>query len=235
MSFRLFGVDEHVTPVSLEAGQFTLPLPVDPETFRDTAEHYAIFDQSVGKNPFNFFDPKTGMQLRVGTPLHGASGDVAVLSGHDTQSGLAANRADTMVYAQDAAGPFTASSYAYTGERRVGPVPDRFERDGFGLTVYYGKIIVDNVLQHGFDSSTDGRGTGAGSSGGFTQLRYNFSVRSYGIVRFDGTQGADGFNRSATVLFGRRLSHNTRFTVEDVISRVPETTNSLNTQLTIAF
>jgi hypothetical protein len=235
LSFRLFGVGEHRAPVSVEFGQFTLPLPVDPETFRDTTAHYAVFDQTVGDNAFNFFDPKNGIQLRAGSAVLGSSVDFALLSGHDKQSGLPAAGTDTMLYVQDATGPFTASSYTYSGERRFGPIPDRFERQGFGLSLYFGKIALDNVIQHGFDSSADGHGAGTASSGGFSQLRYNFSVRSYGIVRIDGTQDTDGFNRSATVLFGRRLSHNTRFTIEDVITHAPLTTNTLNTQLTIAF
>ncbi|HEY0615495.1 MAG TPA: hypothetical protein VGC96_12665, partial [Candidatus Elarobacter sp.] len=43
------------TPVILRGGQFTLPLPVDPETFRETTDHYAIWDQTAGDNPFTFF------------------------------------------------------------------------------------------------------------------------------------------------------------------------------------
>ncbi|HUZ50806.1 MAG TPA: hypothetical protein VMW12_13845, partial [Candidatus Dormibacteraeota bacterium] len=38
-------------PVYVQAGSFTLPLPVDPETFRETAQHYTVFDQTVGDNP----------------------------------------------------------------------------------------------------------------------------------------------------------------------------------------
>src|SRR5215472_2249422 len=42
------------------AGEFTLPLPVDPETQRDTENHYAIFDQTVGADPFDLFEDKIG-------------------------------------------------------------------------------------------------------------------------------------------------------------------------------
>lgn len=38
-------------PFQIRTGQFTLPLPVDPETFRETSQHYAIYDQVVGNNP----------------------------------------------------------------------------------------------------------------------------------------------------------------------------------------
>ena len=67
----------------------TLPLPVDPETFRETYTGYAPFDQTSGVNPFNFFDPKIGVQMRLGSIAHGVSGDVDALQGHDRQSGLA--------------------------------------------------------------------------------------------------------------------------------------------------
>ena len=45
-------------PLRVTAGSITLPLPVDPETFRQTNEHYAIFDQTVGANPFAFIDAR---------------------------------------------------------------------------------------------------------------------------------------------------------------------------------
>ena len=47
-------------PVTVRGGQFTLNLPVDPETFRETSDHYAIWDQTAGDNPFAFFEPKLG-------------------------------------------------------------------------------------------------------------------------------------------------------------------------------
>ena len=45
-----------------------VPLPVDPESFRETAQHYAIFDRTIGENPFNFFESKIGVPR--GTSLH---------------------------------------------------------------------------------------------------------------------------------------------------------------------
>ena len=32
----------------VRVGQFTLPLPVDPETERDTQAHYLVYDQAIG-------------------------------------------------------------------------------------------------------------------------------------------------------------------------------------------
>ena len=54
------------TPVTLRGGQFTLNLPVDPETFRETTDHYAIWDQTAGDNPFAFFEPKLGARRNGG-------------------------------------------------------------------------------------------------------------------------------------------------------------------------
>ena len=235
IALRISSGSPRTTAASIRTGQFTLPLPVDPETFRDTAQHYAIFDQHVGANPFDFFTPKTGVDLHVGTALHGMSGNFALLSGHDQQSGLSAYGFDDMLYVQDSTGPVTFSSYHYSGVRSLGIVPDRFERQGYGVSLYRGRVTMDNVVQTGFDSSAFGNGTGASSSGGFSQLRYAFSIKDYALVRLDGTQDNAGFLRSTTVLFGRRISRNTRFTVEDVVMRSPRTQNTLNTQFTVAF
>jgi hypothetical protein len=235
LSFRLSGIDPRATPLTLRTGQFSLPLPIDPETFRDTAEHYAIFDQTVGANTFDFFEPKTGADLHLGTALHGLSGNYAIVAGHDQQSGLPGDGHDTMFYLQDATGPVTLSSYNYAGTRPLGSAPDRFRRQGFGLSLYSGRVVLDNVVQNGFDTSALGTGSGAASSGGFSQLRYSFSVKDYAIVRLDGTQDTNGFSRSTTILFGRRFARNTRFTVEDVVTHSPVTKNALNTQLTVAF
>lgn len=235
LSFRLSGADRTATPLSIRTGQFTLPLPVDPETFRDTAEHYAVFDQTVGDNTFDFFEPKTGADLHVGTALRGLSGNYAMVYGHEQQSGLPSDGHDTMFFVQDATGPVTLSSYNYSGLRPLGSVPDRFVRQGFGLSLYRGRVVLDNVVQTGFDSSAFGKGSGAASSGGFSQLRYTFSVTDYAIVRVDGTQDTNGFSRSTTVLLGRRFARNTRFTIEDVISPSSVQRNTLNTQLTVAF
>jgi hypothetical protein len=235
LSFRLSGMDRTTTPISIRTGQFTLPLPVDPETFRDTAEHYAVFDQTVGTNAFKFFDTKTGADLHIGSALHGLSGNYAMVAGHDQQSGLPSDGHDTMFYLQDATGAVTLSSYDYSGTRPLGSVSDRFQRQGFGLSLYRGRVVFDNVVQTGFDTRAFGTGSGAASSGGFSQLRYAFSVKDYAIMRVDGTQDTNGFSRSATVLFGRRFARNTRFTIEDVVTPSHVQRNTLNTQLTVAF
>jgi hypothetical protein len=119
---------------------------------------------------------------------------------------------DATFYLQGAAGSVTLSSYKYSGVRPLGNVADRFWRQGFGLSVIRGRLTLDNVIQTGFDSSAFGTGSGASSSGGFSQLRYAFSRKSFAIARLDGT----------------------RFIVEDMLTHFPQTKNALNTQFTVA-
>ncbi|GAC1598273.1 MAG: hypothetical protein NVS3B28_30240 [Candidatus Velthaea sp.] len=60
-AYHLGSYERPRTSATLTAGQFTLPLPLDPETFRETQAHYAIWDQVAGRNSFNFFDPHQGV------------------------------------------------------------------------------------------------------------------------------------------------------------------------------
>src|SRR5271166_3674523 len=53
------------------AGQFTLPLPVDPETQRETINHYQIFDQKVGDDPFDCFNDGMGIDIAYGRETDG--------------------------------------------------------------------------------------------------------------------------------------------------------------------
>ena len=223
-------------PVYLQGGSFTLPLPVDPETFRETSQHYTLFDRVVGANPFNFFDPKIGLQARAGFADRGLSIRVLALQGHDRQSGLPSLGVDTMTYAQQVFGPLTLSAYRYDGSRPLGSAPDRFWRQGYGFTYAFGRWESDTVLQSGHDSKSDRAGTAAVSSGGFTQLRYEFNRRLFGLVRYEGTNDpANGLTRDLVPLVGYRVARNARLTVEDVIQHVPQTTNTLNMQYTVGY
>ena len=231
-----FTPDDAKVPLYLQAGSFTLPLPVDPETFRETSQHYAAFDQAVGNNPFNFFDPKTGLMLRAGATDHGVSGRLAALQGHDKQSGLPTVGTDVMAYAQNVLGPVTLSAYRYAGDRPDGAFTDRFWRGGYGLTYATGRWTSETVLQTGHDTSFDGAGTPAASSGGFTQLRFEFNRRLFGLVRYDGTNDPkNGLARSFVGEVGFRVSRNARFTVEDVVQHVPQTKHTMNAQYTVAY
>ena len=78
-------------PVRATLGAITLPLPVDPETFRQTNQHYAVFDQTVGANPFALIDPRNAASLAFGSPVRGPSATLVAVQGHDPHSGPAAN------------------------------------------------------------------------------------------------------------------------------------------------
>jgi hypothetical protein len=224
-------------PLYVQAGSFTLPLPVDPETFRDSAQHYTVFDQAVGTNPFTFFDPKIGVRLSGGDPLRGLNVQVFAGPGHERQSGLPSTGTDVMLYAQDNIGPFALTAFRYAGARPdANGNPEQFQRYGYGV-VYdqWGKLSLENVLTAGSDADC-GIGTACRSSGGFSQLRYAFTKRLFGLVRYEGTNDpVNGFTRDAVILLGYGPSINSRFTIEDVITRTPATTHTMNAQYTIAY
>lgn len=216
-----------------------MPLPVDPESFRESAAHYAVFDQTVGSNPLNFFDAKAGISAHIGSYERGLNLDFSALNGHDIQSGLPTRGIDVMQTVHELAGPFDLSVYRYAGERDINPGTalglDRFTRIGFGVRFVAGRWTSESVLQENTDSNPDGLGSALHSSGGFTQLRYAITRKLFGLVRYDGTNDDRGLERSTTMLLGYRLSHNSRVTIEDMIAHTPATTHTLNTQLTVAY
>jgi hypothetical protein len=230
-----FTADQAKIPVYLQGGSLTLPLPVDPETFRETNQHYTIFDQVVGDNPFNFFDPKIGLHARIGSTLRGVSVNLAALQGHDKQSGIASMGIDFMNDTQAVFGPFTLSLYRYDGSRPDNGFADRFWRQGYGLTYASNRWTLENVLQTGHDTSFDGAGTPTMSSGGFSQFRYEFNRRLFGVLRYEGTNDPNNFTRDLVPMIGFRPSQNARFTIEDVIQHIPQTNNTLSTQSTVSY
>ncbi len=231
-------------PVYLQAGQFGLPLPVDPESFRETYQGYAPYQQTVGDNPFDFFTPKIGAQVRAGSADRGFSVRVLALQGHDQQSGLPAYGTDVMGYAQQIVGPFALSTYHYDGARPDGNLVDRFWRQGYGVTFGSRKWVSESVWQTGNDSTFQRTSATAMSSGAFTQLRYEIDRRLFALARYEGTNApagataagpTGGFERDFVGLLGYRVSRNSRFTVEDVVQHVPATTNTLNLQYTAGY
>ncbi|HKW44407.1 MAG TPA: hypothetical protein VJN22_02045, partial [Candidatus Eremiobacteraceae bacterium] len=167
-------------------GEFTLPLPVDPETQRDTLNHYALFDQSVGNNPFNLFDDRIGVDVAYGAQGQGASVHVLALKGHDPQSGLPSDGLDRMIVAQNGTRIDMLTAYRYDGSRPLG-ARDRFWREAFGLTHRAGLGTFDFVLQTGGDSNAAPRASAVHSSGGFAQIRWAWSADVVGDLRFDRT------------------------------------------------
>ncbi len=226
-------------PVYVQGGQFTLPLPVDPETFRDTYADYTPYVQTVGENPFDFFDPKMGARLGVGDPLHGLNLQIFAGPGYDRQSGLAVTGVNSETYLQDAMGPFTLSVLRYDGLRptTIGPY-DRFDRTLFGFTFgQWSRFSSEAVLVEGTDSNCVTPHVGnCTSSGGFEQLRYEFNRRLFLEARYEGTNDpTNGFTRDGVVLAGYGPTENSRLTVEDVLSHQPQTHNTMNAQFSIAY
>jgi hypothetical protein len=224
-------------PLQLQAGSFTLPLPVDPETFRETYADYAIYSQAVGSNPFTFFDPKIGARLQAGDPLRGVNAQIFAGQGHDRQSGLPTTGTDVMFSLQDNIGPLALTAFRYSGTRPgADGARDSFERTGYGVVFnQWGRLSSENMLVNGNDTDC-GIGGACQSSGGFTQLRYAFNRRLFALGRYEGTMDpVNGFTRDAVVLLGYGPTENSRVTVEDVIAHSPQTTHTMNIQFTIAY
>ena len=201
----------------VRAGQFTLPLPVDPETERDSLSHYLIYDQTVGDNRFNFFDPRIGVDAFRDTGA--MSVHLAAVQSYDRQSGYPVAGLDPMAFVAGSAGPLTAYAYRYQGQRHINDAKDVFYRQGYGLGAGSGKMQFVGVLQTGNDSNADGIGTAAFSSGGFLQFRYAFSDGVAALARQGWTQDAISGRQHQTVLtLITRPARNMRFTVEDSIT-----------------
>ncbi|HET7814063.1 MAG TPA: hypothetical protein VFL13_06790 [Candidatus Baltobacteraceae bacterium] len=218
------------------AGLLSLPVPVDPEMFRETNNHYAVWDQSVGGNPFTFFDPHNAAMLSYGSPIRGASFSLLGVQAHDKQSGLPSAGTDTMETLHHIAGPVVLDAYRYDGRRPTGDVNDSFWRTGFGAQIFAGRAQFMAVTQTGFDSSANGDGVPVSSSGGFAQARYQLSPASFVIGRYDGISDSTGtFERSFTAGYGLRIGSNFKLEVEDVMQHVPQTTHTLNVVFGFGF
>ena len=228
--------DRARVPLRLTGGQFTLDLPIDPETFRETTDHYAIWDQTAGDNRFNFFDPKAGLAATAGDETHGLSATFAALQGHEPGSGLPAHGIDRYVYAQHASENLVLSAYRYDGTRALGGADDRFWRAGYGVAYSLGRARADVVYQHGFDTNATSQGA-LRSSGGFAQLRYDLGRRWFVVARYDGTQDT-AFSRALIGGVGYRVARNARFTIFDTVHRDPDTAarrNTLSSALLFAY
>jgi hypothetical protein len=223
-------------PLTIRAGQMTLPLPVDPETFRETTDHYAIWDQTAGRNPFTFFAPKIGAEIALGDARRGLSGTVSVLAGHDPGSGLPTHGQDTFATLQHTAGELTVSAYRYDGSRRPNVHDDRFWRTGYGLGWERRGTRIDAVYQSGNDTSAGTFGEAVQSSGGFVQVRQALSDRTFALARWDATRSAI-FARAFIYGAGCRPSRNTRLTLFESAQRAPGggTQHVISSSLLVAF
>ncbi|MBV8332575.1 MAG: hypothetical protein JO192_07575 [Candidatus Eremiobacteraeota bacterium] len=222
-------------PVQVQAGSFTLPLPVDPETFRETYQDYTPYVQTVGANPFDFKEPKTGGRIAAGDTSRGLSVQLFAGPGYDQRSSLATIGTDVMENVTDSLGPVALAFYHYQGQRPIGGSVDAFTRTGYSV-VYngYARWSSETVLQTGWDSHCTTRpDEGCASSGGFTQLRYAFDRRLFAEGRYEGTYDPiAGLARDGVLLVGYAPIESARATVEDVISAQ---TSTFNAQVTVAL
>jgi hypothetical protein len=227
--------DDVRIPVTVRGGQFTLNLPVDPETFRETTDHYAIWDQTAGENSFAFFEPKTGLMLTAGSEAHGLSASIAAVRGREAGA-LPVRGLDRELYVQQAMPNVALSAYRYDGVRSIDGVEDRFRRAGYGVAITRGRARLDAVYQHGFDTHANAGGALA-SGGGFAQVRYEFTPRMFGVARYDATQDV-AFSRALIAGFGYRVACNARITVFDTVRRDAAggtRRNTLSTALLFAY
>jgi len=178
--------------VHVRAGEFTLPLPVDPETERDTQSHYLVYDQTVGENPFDFFDPRVGVEL-YSEASNGDGLHLALLE-----------RGQEMALAAKSFGDLTLYAYRYQGSA--------FFRQALGARQRIGKFDLAGVLQRGKDADAD-------SSGGFVEGHYTFSPSLMAVARYDRIRDSLGGAQQQTILsLVTRPARNMRFTLEDQIT-----------------
>lgn len=205
---QLNGDHSHV-----KIGQFELPLPVQVESERDTLTHYALYDQTVGVNPFSFFDPRIGIDASFGTD-EGFAAHILLLHAYDRQSSAPRSGVDLMATAAKTLGDFTLQAYRFQGQRNFATT-DKFNRQGYALAYRHARLQFVGVLQTGNDSSADGLGASASSSGGFLESRYEWSEDKSLVARYDATSdmltGSRRMLILGTVLRPRR---NMRFTIE---------------------
>ncbi len=210
-------------------GLMALPTPVDPESFRELNVHYAVWDQTVGGNTFNFFDPHNAAMFTYGSPVRGTSISLVGVQAHDKQSGLNDDGTDTMMALKHIAGPLELDAYRYDGRRSTGAVGDSFWRTGLGAGLLAGRFQLLAVSQSGFDSSPQGDGVTARSGGGFVQTRYQLSQSAFALMRYDGVEDSLGtFSRSFTAGAGVRVGEHFKLELEDVMQHIPQTKHTLN-------
>jgi hypothetical protein len=223
-------------PVTIRAGQMTLTLPLDPETFRETTDHYAIWDQTAGENPFTFFQTKIGAQIAVGNSGRGLSGTASLLAGHDPGSGLPTHGRDTFATLQQTVGELTLNVYRYDGSRRLSRTDDRFWRTGYGVGWERRRTRIDVVYQSGNDTNAGMFGEALQTSGGFVQVRQALSDRTFALARWDATQST-AVARAFIYGAGCRLSRNTRLTLFESAQRAPGggTHHTISSSFLVAF
>lgn len=197
-------------------GQFTLPLPVDPETQRPTLSPYLLYDQVVASNPFDLFDPEIGADLSFTDERHGFETHFDALEAYTRESGIPVSGIDFMTTLSKTIGnDVTAYAYRYQGRQHLTPIADQFYRQAYGLGYEHGKFAAVGIVQTGYDTSAFGFGTGSFSSGGFVQAAWAFDGALALYARYDSIY--DPFSlrtNQGTLSFVMRPASRYRFTLE---------------------
>jgi hypothetical protein len=238
--------DDAKIPVVVRAGQFTLPLPLDPETFRETTQPYEIWSQVAGDNPFNFFAPKLGGQVSFGDPSRAISGTAQVMKGYE-YPGVPPVGLDTMFTLTRNLGDFALVAYRYDGQRQfsglgygntilITDVHDSFWRNGFAVGWSRGPTELNAVYQIGNDSAADVYKSALISSGGFIQARQALGSRAFAIARWDAISGST-FGRDLTAGLGYGVTKNSRLSFFDTYEKNFEgkLLNVISSELLVAF
>ena len=214
-------------PVDVRVGQQVLPLPTDPERFKLSEQDYAIDDQTIGNNPFDLYNPKTGIRLSLGKEVHGLSVSMLAVDNHDQGSVIPQTGTDYMVAAQQSFSQANVEVYRYTG-RRAFDGEDEFWRQGFGANAYVGRFTLNTMVQTGNDTNPlSGEGP-VQSSGGYVQGTYQVGHSIFAYAREDGTNDTTGnFDRQFVFGGSAFLGRAFKIQLEDVVTHGPQTHNSL--------
>ncbi len=222
-------------PVDARAGLQVLPLPVDPERFKLSEQDYLLFDQTVGNNPFNLYEPMTGVRVSLGQEVRGFSALALALDDHDQASPYSQSGTDWMFAGRETLAHADFEIYRYTGRRPLRG-EDEFWRQGYGANAYFGRLTLNGALQTGNDTNPLGTGRAVQSSGGYLQGIYQVGRATFAYAREDGANDTTGsFQRDfvvgASTFFGGAF----KLQLEDVLTHTPATHNSLAVVLGIGL
>jgi hypothetical protein len=227
--------DPAATVLHARLGEFTLPLLYDPETQRPTITGYGLYSQTVGINPFNFFDDGIGADLSFTNDRAGLEAHLVAAQAYTPQSGIPDSGVDVMgTVSATLANYLTLQAYRYQGQRAVTPIEDLFWRQGVQALYSRGNFQLGGAIQTGHDSSDDGYGLGILSSGGFLQAAWTFNSATALYARYDDVY--DPFNlrqTDAVVDLVLRPRRNMRFNLEG--KRAQDGTNQFGAQLLFAY
>jgi hypothetical protein len=227
--------DRASTGLHARLGQFTLPVPFDPETERPTLQHYAIFDQTVGDNGFNFFDPGLGADFSATNARAGLDAHLVVAESYVRFSGIPKHGLNLMgTVSKSISDDLVAYVYRYQGRTGLEPQIDDYWRQGYALRYIHGKLEATALAQNGNDTSANGLGLSALSSGGFLQGGWHFSSALSLYGRYDQTY--DPFNQRQNILtlsLVTRPARNARLTFEG--TRGVDGTTQFSTGLMFAY